>query len=347
MGKQVPTTSFDIAYLAGVSQPTVSRALRDSPLVSKDTRIKVQKIARQLNYQADRNAANLRTKTTKTIALLIFEDRTLDGSQINPFFLSMLGSITRSAANKGYDLLISFQQQSEDWHKVYEVSHRADGMILLGYGDYISYQEKLKTLTQSNAHFIIWGPIVEGQSGNSLSCDNFSGGYQATKHLLELGHRSIVFLGEASEHYPEYLSRYEGHEKALNQYGLKIRSELLKFADNLESSGYQAVEDLMLSGVDFTSIFAASDLMAIGAIKALQSAGKRVPEDVAIVGFDDIVTTSYINPPLTTVHQDTSLSGKLLVGNLIKLINGDDVDSSLVSPTLVIRESCGTKATRV
>ena len=143
MNKEGPHTSFDIAYLAGVSQPTVSRALRNSPLVSEGTRKKVQEIAKQVNYKVDRNAANLRTKTTKTIALLIFEDPTLDDSQINPFFLSMLGSITRSAALEGYDLLVSFQQLSEDWHSEYELSHRADGIILLGYGDYVRYQEKL------------------------------------------------------------------------------------------------------------------------------------------------------------------------------------------------------------
>ena len=344
MNKEGPHTSFDIAYLAGVSQPTVSRALRNSPLVSEGTRKKVQEIAKQVNYKVDRNAANLRTKTTKTIALLIFEDPTLDDSQINPFFLSMLGSITRSAALEGYDLLVSFQQLSEDWHSEYELSHRADGIILLGYGDYISYQEKLQKLAESEAHFIIWGPIVDGQAGHSLGCNNFSGGYLATKHLLNMGHRSIAFIGEANHHSPEYLLRYQGHEKALIEQDLKLDASLLQFSSNLESSGYSATMTLLDKQTEFSAIFAASDLMAIGAIKALNESGKRVPQDIAVVGFDDIITASYINPPLTTIHQDTGKSGELLVKNLVSLINGEKLESSLVEPSLIIRQSCGASA---
>jgi DNA-binding LacI/PurR family transcriptional regulator len=109
-------TSFDIAFLAGVSQPTVSRALRGSPVVSLETRKRIEEIARQLNYRVDKNASNLRSQHSNTLALLLFEDPTADNSQINPFFLSMLGSITRASASRGYDLLISFQQLSRERH---------------------------------------------------------------------------------------------------------------------------------------------------------------------------------------------------------------------------------------
>ena len=112
-------TSFDIAFLAGVSQPTVSRALRGSPVVSLETRKRIEEIARQLNYRVDKNASNLRSQHSNTLALLLFEDPTADNSQINPFFLSMLGSITRASASRGYDLLISFQQLSRDWTQDY------------------------------------------------------------------------------------------------------------------------------------------------------------------------------------------------------------------------------------
>src|SRR5690606_5101063 len=167
-------TSFDIAYLAGVSQPTVSRALRDSPLVNEETRRKVQAIARELNYKVDKNARNLRSQKTKTIALLLCEDQGTGDSLINPFFLSMLASITRATASRGYDLLISFQQFSEDWHAEYEDANRADGIIFLGYGDYVTYVEKLNHLKAVGAHFITWGPVLEGQPGVSIGCDNFN-----------------------------------------------------------------------------------------------------------------------------------------------------------------------------
>ena len=129
-------TSFDIAYQAGVSQSTVSRALRDSHLVNLETRNRIKAIAKELNYKVDKNASNLRSQQSTTIALLLFEDPTSDDSQINPFFLSMLGSITRACSLRGYDLLVSFQQLSDDWHADYADCHKADGIILLGYGDY-------------------------------------------------------------------------------------------------------------------------------------------------------------------------------------------------------------------
>jgi len=336
-------TSFDIAYRAGVSQPTVSRALRDSPLVSKETREKVQRIAQEMGYKVDKNAANLRSKSTKTLALLLFEDPTADESLINPFFLSMLGSITRASAKNGYDLLVSFQQFSDDWHAEYEDAHRADGLILLGYGDYVSYQEKLEKLTDAGAHFILWGPVMPGQKGCSLGCDNVEGAYLATSHLIKQGRQRIAFLGGASEHSPEFHQRYLGYCAALEKAGLEADSDLQADAESTEESGYQAARRLLESGKPFDAFFGSSDLIAIGGTKALQDAGFKVPGDIAVVGFDDIPTAAYFNPPLTTVHQDTNRAGELLVENLLKLINGETVESGLLPAELVVRASCGAK----
>ena len=142
------TTSFDIAYRAGVSQSTVSRALRDSSLVNLDTRKRIQAIAKEMHYTVDKNASNLRSQHSDTLAVLLFEDPTSDDSQINPFFLSMIGSITRACSKFGYDLLISFQQASNDWHADFEDSRKADGIILLGYGDYLDYTSRLDKLIE-------------------------------------------------------------------------------------------------------------------------------------------------------------------------------------------------------
>src|SRR6187401_2223103 len=180
-------TSIDIAYLAGVSQPTVSRALRGSPMVSEETRRRIVTIAQQLNYKVDKNASNLRCQHSNTLALLLFEDPTPDDSQINPFFLSMLGSITRASARQGYDLLISFQQLSGDFRQDYEDSRKADGIILLGYGDYEEYRPRLERLVDQGTHFVRWGPVLEGQPGISVGCDNLQGGYEVTRHLLSAG----------------------------------------------------------------------------------------------------------------------------------------------------------------
>ena len=200
-------TSFDIAYLAGVSQSTVSRALRNSPLVNQEPREKVQKIAKELNYKVDKNASNLRSQHSDTIALLLFEDPTDDGSAINPFFLSMLGSITRACADRGYDLLVSFQQASNDWHADFEDSNKADGLILLGYGDYFDFAEKLIKLSAQGTHYVRWGVGEDQLKGAAIGCDNFSGGKEITQHVLNQGRKKLAFLGTASSHAPEFFDR--------------------------------------------------------------------------------------------------------------------------------------------
>jgi DNA-binding LacI/PurR family transcriptional regulator len=332
-------TSFDIAFLAGVSQPTVSRALRGSPVVSLETRKRIEEIARQLNYRVDKNASNLRSQHSNTLALLLFEDPTPDDSQINPFFLSMLGSITRASARQGYDLLISFQQLSRDWQQDYEDSRKADGIILLGYGDYEEYRPRLERLVEQGMHFVRWGPVLEGQPGVSVGCDNLQGGFEVTRHLLGAGRRRIAFLGTATSHYPEFFDRYRGYERAMLEAHVPTSSALQVDALNLEESGFQAVIELRARGAEFDAIVAASDLIAIGALRALQEEGCEVPRQVAVTGFDDIPAASLSNPPLTTVMQDTRRAGELLVETLLRQIAGDAAANSVIPTRLIVRKS--------
>ncbi|MGO3785522.1 MAG: LacI family DNA-binding transcriptional regulator, partial [Pseudoalteromonas prydzensis] len=215
-------TSFDIAHYAGVSQSTVSRALRNSPLVNEETRKRVFEVAKQLNYKVDKNASNLRTQQSSTLALLLFEDPTADESQINPFFLAMLGSITRACAAQGYDLLVSFQSTSADWQADYEDSHRADGIILLGYGDYVDYQAKFSSLIEQNTKFVCWGASVDNRPDLTVSCDNYGGGKLAAAHLLRANRKDCAFIGDASEHSPEFFARYQGFKDEFNQHGITL-----------------------------------------------------------------------------------------------------------------------------
>lgn len=334
-------TSRDIAHAAGVSQATVSRALRNSPLVRPETRERILEIARSLNYRVDRNAAGLRTRQSRTLALLLFEDATSDASHINPFFLAMLGGIARAAAAIDYDLLTSFQQLDDQWHARYEGSHRADGIILLGYGDYVRYGETLQTLTDAGAHFIIWGPMLEGHAAHSLGCDNRTGGRLAGEHLLGLGRQRIAFLGGTDARCPEFALRHAGLADAMRAAGVALDPARQVDADNSEIDGAAAARRLLERGVDFDAVFAASDLIAIGAARALEAAGGDVPGEVSVVGFDDIPAASYVSPALTTVRQDTARASELLVRNLVKIIEGEPVESTLLAPSLVVRESCG------
>ena len=332
-------TSFDIAHLAGVSQSTVSRALRGSPLVSEETRRRICAAAAQLNYKVDKNASNLRTQHSGTLALLLFEDPTADDSHINPFFLSMLGSITRACAQQGYDLLVSFQQFSRDWHADYADARKADGIILLGYGDYLAYHDKLQTLVGQGTHFVRWGAVLTDQPGVSIGCDNFHGGRAVATHLVEQGCRRIAFLGDASSHYPEFFERYRGYAEALQTAGMPADVALQVNAESTEQSGYEAMETLVARGAPFDAVFAASDLIGIGAMRALADHGLNVPADVAVAGFDDIPMASFVNPPLTTVLQDTKRAGELLVDNLLKLIRGEPADNAILPVKLVVRRS--------
>jgi DNA-binding LacI/PurR family transcriptional regulator len=334
-------TSIDIAYLAGVSQPTVSRALRGSPMVSEETRRKIETIARQLNYKVDKNASNLRCQHSNTLALLLFEDPTSDDSLINPFFHSMLGSITRACAQRGYDLLISFQQLSGNWHVDYEDSRKADGILLLGYGDYLEYRARLEQLVRQGTHFVCWGAVLEGQPGLSVGCDNFQGGWLAARHLIGLGRREIAFIGTASSHYPEFLERYRGYAEALKQAGIQASPALQRDAISMENSGYAATRELLANGQRFDAIVAASDLIAIGALRALQEQRIDVPGAVSVVGFDDIPAASLTNPPLTTVMQDTRLAGEVLVDTLLRSIRGEPAQDRILPARLVVRRSCG------
>ncbi len=280
------TTSFDIAHRAGVSQATVSRALRNSPLVNPETRKRVQKIALEMNYRVDRSAAGLRSQQSRTIALLLFEDPTSDDSQINPFFLSMMGNITHVAARKKYDVLLSFQQLSDDWLNEYQVSNRADGLILLGYGDYGSISNRLKKLHDQGALFTIWGATVPELEGHAVGCENAHGGSMAAQHLLDLGRRKIAYLGGATDDCPEFKQRYLGCCRTLSSAGIQVDPMLQIEADNQETSGIRAMETLLASGREFDAIIAASDLIAIGAMKCLRKNGIRIPDDISVVGFD-------------------------------------------------------------
>ena len=334
-------TSFDIAYRAGVSQSTVSRALRNSPLVNEETRRRVQEIAKELNYKVDKNASSLRTQQSGTLALLLFEDPTNDDSLINPFFMSMLGSITRACANKGYDLLVSFQQMSDDWHADFEDTRKADGIILLGYGDYTDYEEKLIQLIEQDTYFVRWGAEVKELPVTSVGCDNLHGGYQLTEHVINNGRKSFAFIGGVTSGSPEFLDRYLGHCKAIENHNLVVDKRLQVDAVSTEDSGYQAAVSLIEQGNKFDALMGASDLIALGAMRALQEHGYRVPEDVAVIGFDDIPIASYTFPPLTTARQDTLRAGELLVEKLLQLVNGEVAETKLMTTDLVIRKSCG------
>lgn len=332
-------TSFDIAALAGVSQPTVSRALSGNPAVSAETRARVFAAAEKLHYKVDKNASSLRRKQARTLAALFFEDPTPDDTLINPFYLSMLGAMVRACAARGYDLLISFQQLSDDWHVDYEDCRKADGIILLGYGDYLLHRPRLEQMVAHGTHFVCWGNPRAAEFGAVVGSDNEQGGYDATRHLLDVGRRRIAFIGTATEAYPEFLHRHEGYCRAHREAGLALDEGLSVHAGPSEAEGRAAVAELERRGPLPDGIFASSDLAAIGAIHALAERGLLVPRGVSVVGFDDLAAAGYANPPLTTVAQDAKAAGAALVEALIERIENEQAACRLLPVQLKVRGS--------
>ena len=324
-------TSFDIAFLAGVRQPTVSRALRGSPVVSLETRKRIEEIARQLNYRVDKNASNLRSQHSNTLALLLFEDPTPDDSQINPFFLSMLGSITRASARQGYDLLISFQQLSK------RLAARTTKTAARPTASSCSATATTRNIVRaSNA----------GRTGHALRALG-TGAHRRARRLRGLAttrraattsrvtcsRRAAARSRSSARHHPlsgilRSLSRLR--TRHAGSAASPPRPRLQVDAINLEESGFQAANELRARGVEFDAIVAASDLIAIGALRALQESGIDVPRQVAVVGFDDIPAASLTNPPLTTVMQDTRRAGELLVETLLRQIAGEPAANSVI-----------------
>jgi len=331
-------TSFDIAALAGVSQPTVSRALSGSSSVSAQTRRRVLEAAEQLNYKVDKNASGLRRQHARTLALLLFEESP-GAALLNPFYLSLVGPMVRRCAEQGYDLLISLQQLSSDWHVDYEDSRKADGIILLGYGDYLEYRPKLQRLLDRGAHFVRWGSAIEGELGATVASDNDQGGFDATSHLLQNGRRRIAFVGTVDPGYPEFLERWNGYRRALCAAGIEVDDRLQVDAHPSEAAGREAVKQLIARNADFDAVFAACDIAAIGVMHALQAIGRHVPRDVALVGFDDIPAATLSSPPLTTVAQDPHRASEALVETIIRSVEEGAACNRVLPARLIVRES--------
>jgi DNA-binding LacI/PurR family transcriptional regulator len=330
-------TSFDIAALAGVSQPTVSRALSGSASVSEETRRRVLEAAEQLQYKVDKNASGLRRQQSNTLALLFFEEGP-GTALLNPFYLSLVGPMVRRCAEHGYDLLISIQQLSSDWHVDYEDSRKADGIILLGYGDYLEYRPRLERLVARGAHFVRWGTGGESQIGTTVSSDNEQGGFDATTHLLQHGRRRVAFIGTVGPGFPEVHERWRGYCRALHAAGIEPDECLRADAAPSEADGRTAAEQLLDRGVDFDAVFAASDVAAIGAMHALEHAGRNVPE-TAVVGFDDIPAACLASPPLTTISQNARAAAEALIDTLVQSIEAGSAPDRVLPVRLTIRDS--------
>lgn len=335
MTKKTVKTIEDIARLAKVSKSTVSRALNNSSLVKQETRERIQAIAREHNFRINAPARNLSMRQSHTIAFVTHAYHK-SFSVENLFGLEIMGSIANRLSTLGYDfLVVHVNPKDTDWANQYLDSGRADGFILMTSS---RKQMHIKTLAETKAPFIIWGAPSPKYTHCSVSGDNTTGGRLATEYLIGSGRQRIAFLGGHVDEL-EVQQRYQGYESALAAAGRSVDPELLAYGNYTHASGITAMQRLLEQSPDLDAVFVNSDLMAIGAISVIQNSGKRVPDDIAVVGYDDVSIAAFNNLPLTTVRQNIPLAGKLLAQNLVQYVRTGVVTNVTVPVELVIRES--------
>ena len=331
----------DIARLAGVSITTVSRALNGSPLVSAKTGERIADLARSLNYSINIGAQNLRRKHNRTVAVVVPYDVQSRQHISDPFFLSMLGSLADALTDRGYDMLLS-RVDAERLDAVAQLhdTGRAIGIIMIGQWH---HHDQLNELAARRFPIVVWGAHLRQQLYCTVGGDNVAGGLLATRHLLSSGRKRIAFFGDPT--LPEVAQRFDGYSQALSERGTAIDPALCVPAAFTAASGRRATLDLCRSGVDFDAIFACSDLLAMTAISALREQQLRVPDDVAVVGYDDIELAQYFHPPLTTVRQPIEAAGRALVEALLALIDGDRPPPTRLPTELIVRSTSGPRET--
>lgn len=259
----------------------------------------------------------------------------------DPFFLEMLGGIADCLAEHDYDLLLAHAPVANvlDLRNSRVFLH-SDGVIFIGQGE---QHEELNELAQGSKPIVAWGTTLPDKSYCLVGGENANGGYLATKHLLEQGRRHIAFFGKID--LPEIALRFSGYKNALDDYGLTAETELQINVPFEMDYAREVIREILELENNFDAVVCASDVMALSAIAMFNEAGLRVPEDIAVVGYDDIGLAAYSSPPLTTVRQNIRWAGRVLVESVLSLINGERVLDTTLASELVVRQSCGAKQT--
>ncbi len=327
----------DLADLAGVSRATASRALSDNPIISEKTRKKLQSLARQHNYSVNRQARDFRLRRTSVISVVFMLDIRSQQHMSDPFFLDMLGGIADSLAEHDYDLLLAHAPISNvaDLREG-RVLHQSDGIIFIGQGE---QHEQLDALAKGDKPIVVWGQPVAKKHYPVVGSDNFQGGYKATEHLVAMGRRKVAFFGNTNN--PENAARFEGYLQALHDSGIEPDPGLrVDVPFDMHSAG-AVIREFAATGAEPDAVMCVSDVMALAAQSTFRDLGLHVPDDIAVVGYDDITLAAYASPPLTTISQSIHKAGQILVTTVLGLIRGEEVGDTILESKLVVRKSSG------
>lgn len=321
-----------LAQLAGVSPSTVSRALANNPVIAEATRRRIHALANEHGFRLNQAASAFRRQRAQAIGVAIPLGHEVGQSLSDPFFMTMLGHLADALARAGYDLLLSRVIPLEDrWLSDLIDTGRTDGLILIGQSNQI---EAIEMMARRYDRMVVWGARAPGLTQTTVGTDNEAGGRIAAEHLIARGRRRLAFLG--SPDVPEFAARYRGFTEVVA--GASIENDVLP-VHLTTGAAYQDVTAFLADHPAPDGVFAASDVIAMGAIQALAERGLRVPEDVSVIGYDDVALARLATPPLTTVRQDLEKGAELLVSLLLRRIAGEPVGSVQLAPELVIRGS--------
>jgi LacI family transcriptional regulator len=330
--KRSRPTIYDVARLAGVSTATVSRALNGTGQIAPATRATIDAAVEQLGYHPNTVARSLVTKSTQTIALLLPEIT-------NPFYAALVSGIQRCALETGHTMLLCTTESDPEREEQYLNLLRAkqvDGVLVDGL---VLPPDTIARFVRNGLPIVCLDRDVDSTAVPLVQVDNRLGARMATEHLLSLGHRRVGHIAGAPDLRISE-ERIEGYREALSAAGLEPEPQLLAVGSFTEEGGYEAMRAL-LESTELTGVFAANDLSAIGAVSAIVESGRRVPEDVSVVGFDDLRLSRYTTPPLTTIHQPALEIAERATQLLLDLAAGREVPQllHLLEPELVVRGS--------
>jgi DNA-binding LacI/PurR family transcriptional regulator len=320
-------TMEDLASLAGVSTITVSRALRDSPLVTAKTREKVRRIAEEQGYRLNISARNLRMRRSYSVAVVVEMTPVKGRPMSDPYPLELLGGITQELTTAGYSVVLTSKHLMDT-----APVQGADGLILLGQG---SHGEAVRVLEKAGLPLVVWGAPEAGASYIVVGSDNRAGGIKVGQRFRAQGRKKLVFLGDVD--HAEVQERCAGFIEALGGDGSVhiIRPRAFTF-----EAGFDSMTALLKKkGAPIDGVFAASDSLAMGAIRALAEHQLQVPGDVSVVGYDDTPGAASFVPPLTSVHQYLRDGGVLLAKKMLGLIHGEAVESEMLPTELIERQT--------
>jgi LacI family transcriptional regulator len=325
---------YDVAQAAGVSISTVSHVLNETRFVSEETKARVIDAIERLDYHPSSLARALVRQETQTIGLIVPDN-------INPFFAELARGIENHGFGAGYNVLLCNSDRNPSKEIAYLdmlLSKRVDGVI---YMTNDNSQERLHRLKERNIPVVVFDREYEGL--DTILIDNLQGGVDATNHLLQLGHEQIACIGGPNPRF-RTIGRVRGYETTLADAGIPYRPELMTTGDWTYQSGWEAMRSLMQLSQPPTAVFACNDTMAIGALAFLHEANSSVPEEVSIIGFDNILLSAFTSPPLTTMATPIVELGQQLCQMLLERIQNQSLTTpqrKIVQSSLLVRKSTG------